>query len=161
MVINPPDAWEPLDMALSRIDDFHWIIFSSSNGVRAVEERLNKMGKSLSSTTPSLKIAAVGKKTSKTLCDLGSHINFVPPNFVADSLIQHFPASGLGLKILIPRVQTGGRTIMAKAFKEAGSEVIEVAAYESSCPELIPKRTIHGLKNYEVDAMIFTSAKTA
>ena len=126
LVIGPPDEWGALDDALEEIDDFHWIVFSSSNGVKAVEERLKIVGKTLAGCSEHLKVAAVGRKTAISLETLGVVPDFVPPKFVADSLIEHFPVSGLGLQILIPRVQTGGRTFLAEAFGEAGVKVVEV-----------------------------------
>ena len=36
LVIGPPDDWGPLDDALAELDQFHWLVFSSSNGVEAV-----------------------------------------------------------------------------------------------------------------------------
>ena len=79
---------------------------------------------------------------------------------MADSLIDHFPVSGWGLRILLPRVQSGGRTLLAEAFGEAGSRVVEVAAYESRCPETIPHDTLQALEASEVDAISFSSGKT-
>ncbi len=160
LVIGPPDEWGPLDDALAELESFHWVVFSSSNGVLAVEERLRLLGKDLASRPMNLKIAAVGRKTARTLEEIGSSADFVPPNFVADSLIQHFPVSGWGLKMLLPRVQSGGRTILAEAFGEAGARVVEVAAYESSCPPDIPEITANALVNKKVDAITFTSGKT-
>ncbi|WP_269622195.1 uroporphyrinogen-III synthase [Prochlorococcus marinus] len=161
LIIGPPDNWGFLDNALFELTDFHWIIFSSSNGITAVEKRLQLLGKSLANRPRNLKIACVGRKTAKKLESLNLSPDFVPPEFVAESLIEHFPVSGLGLKILIPRVQSGGRTLLAKAFAEAGSNVVEVPAYESKCPLNIPKGTVLALQNGEVHGIVFTSAKTA
>ena len=47
LVIGPPDDWGPLDDALEELDDFHWLVLSSANGVHAVEERLRRSGRSL------------------------------------------------------------------------------------------------------------------
>jgi uroporphyrinogen-III synthase len=97
-----------------------------------------------------LKIAAVGRKTATCLQGLGAAADFVPPRFLADSLLEHFPQSGWGLRLLLPRVQSGGRTLLAEAFGEAGARVVEVPAYESRCPEGLPSATlqaIHGQKS--------------
>ncbi len=161
LVIGPPDSWDPLDYALSELNSFDWVIFSSYNGVRAVEERLNYRCKALADFCKTLKIAAVGRKTALSLEKMGLRVDLVPPDFIADSLIKHFPKSELGTKILLPRVQSGGRTLLASAFREAGLKVVEVAAYESSCPKEIPDKTLRALKSLEVDAIAFTSAKTA
>ena len=158
--IGPPDSWAPLDDALADLENFHWLIVSSANGVEAVESRLQLRGQGLMQRPESLKIAAVGRKTAQCLEELGAPADFVPPTFVADSLIDHFPVSGWGLRILLPRVQSGGRTLLAEAFGEAGSRVVEVAAYESRCPTSMPADTLKALENGEVDVVSFSSGKT-
>ena len=160
LVIGPPDDWKPLDDALKKIYTFDWIIFSSSNGVRNVEERIKLIDLSLSKISQTVKIAAVGKKTASLLSDIGAKITFVPPRFVADSLVKNFPGNQKDLKLFIPRVQTGGRSILAESFKLKGAEVTELAAYESSCPQEIPRRTIDALNRKKIDIIAFTSGKT-
>ena len=161
LVIGPPDSWGPLDDALSELESFHWLVVSSANGVQAVEQRLQRLGSSLLRRPTNLRIAAVGRKTARALEDLGATADFVPPSFVADSLIDHFPVSGYGLRMLLPRVQSGGRTVLAEAFGEAGVRVVEVAAYESRCPDAIPESTAKALEAGTVDAILFSSGKTA
>ena len=161
LVIGSPDDWGPLDDALEELDDFHWLVLSSANGVQAVEERLRRSGRSLARRPGNLRIAAVGRKTARVLEELGATADFVPPQFVADSLIEHFPVSGFGLRMLLPRVQSGGRTVLADAFGEAGVRVVEVPAYESRCPETMPEATAMALSAGEVDAITFSSGKTA
>ncbi|MFM2080645.1 MAG: hypothetical protein RLZZ219_1327 [Cyanobacteriota bacterium] len=160
LVIGPPDSWGPLDDALEELEDFHWLVVSSSNGVEAVEERLRRSGRTLARRPPGLKIAAVGRRTAARLEELGAPADFVPPAFVADSLIEHFPVSGWGLRLLLPRVQSGGRTLLAEAFGEAGARVVEVAAYESRCPGSLPTATAEALAKGRVSAITFSSGKT-
>lgn len=160
LVIGPPDEFGPLDDALAELESFHWLILSSSNGVDAVEERLRIQGRRLADRPRSLRIAAVGQRTAERLEALGAPADFVPPNFVADSLIEHFPTSGWGLRLLLPRVQSGGRTVLAEAFGEAGARVVEVAAYESRCPESLPAGTAQALEDGRVAAITFSSGKT-
>ena len=160
LVIGPPDDWSPLDDALKKVKTFDWIIFSSANGVINVEKRMNKINLSLSEISKSVKISAVGRKTASLLEDIDVKISFVPPTFTADSLVKYFPRNVSGLKLFIPRVQTGGRSILSESFKSLGAEVIEVAAYESSCPKKIPAKTIEALKSRDIDIIAFTSGKT-
>ena len=161
LVIGPPDDWGPLDDALDELEDFHWLVFSSANGVQAVEQRLQRRGSCLARRPDSLKIAAVGRKTAALLDGLGAPADFVPPRFVADSLIENFPVSGFGLRMLLPRVQSGGRTLLADVFAEAGVRVVEVAAYESRCPETMPEPTAEAIAAEHVDVICFSSGKTA
>ena len=160
LVIGPPDDWRPLDDALKKISTFDWIIFSSANGVRNVEDRMKRIDLSLSEISKTIHIAAVGRKTASFLSEMDAKISFVPPDFVADSLVENFPQTQKGLKLFIPRVQTGGRSILSDSFKLKGAEVIEVAAYESTCPQDIPKRTIDALNSRKIDIIAFTSGKT-
>ena len=158
--IGDPDDLNPLDEALNQINDFHWIIFSSGNGIKFVDKRLRYFNSSLKECSTKLKIAVVGEKTAKTLDDFGIKADFIPPEFVAESLIDNFPISGYGLRVFLPRVQTGGRDIIADQFRKAGSRVFEVAAYETRCPDSIPEDTIDIIFNRKVDAIIFSSGKT-
>lgn len=149
-----------MDDALADWDSFHWLILSSTNGVEAVQARLERRGQALAHRPRSLKIAAVGRKTAARLEELGAAADFVPPEFVADSLLENFPVSGWGLRLLLPRVQSGGRTVLAEAFAAAGARVVEVAAYESRCPAGLPTATLAALERGQVDAITFSSGKT-
>ena len=155
-----PDDLDPLDEALEEIDDFHWVIFSSSNGIKFVDQRLRYLKSSLKECSKKIKIAVVGEKTARTLTELGIQADFMPPEFVAESLIENFPISGYGLRVFLPRVQTGGRNLIAEQFRNAGSRVVEAAAYETRCPDSIPKETIAAIFDRKIDAMIFSSGKT-
>ena len=125
-----------------------------------MDKRLRYFNSSLKECSKKTKIAVVGEKTSKTLDDFGIKADFIPPEFVAESLIDNFPVSGYGLRVFVPRVQTGGRDLIADQFRKAGSRVFEVAAYETRCPESIPEETIDIISNRKVDAIIFSSGKT-
>ena len=57
-----------------------------ANGVQAVEQRLQRRGGSLARRPETLRIAAVGRKTSALLEQLGAEPDFVPPDYVADSV---------------------------------------------------------------------------
>ena len=83
------------------INDFHWIIFSSSNGIKFVDE-IKNLNSSLKECSKKIKIAVVEEKTA-SLGDLGIEADFVPPEFVAESLIENFPISGYGLRVLLPK----------------------------------------------------------
>ncbi|WP_288262157.1 uroporphyrinogen-III synthase [uncultured Prochlorococcus sp.] len=158
--IGDPDDLNPLDEALNQINDFHWIIFSSSNGIKFVDKRLKYLNSSLKECSKKIKIAVVGEKTAKTLDDFGIKADFIPPEFVAESLINNFPISGYGLRVFLPRVQTGGRDFIASEFRKAGSCVSEVAVYETRCPDSIPEETIDIISKRNVHAIMFSSGKT-
>jgi len=158
--VIPPDSWGPLDDALEEWHDFHWFVFSSANGVEAVQQRLGRLGRSLAHRPPGLRLAAVGRSTAALLESIGAPADFVPPAFVADSLIEHFPVSAWGLRLLLPRVQSGGRSLLADAFAEAGGRVVEVPAYETRCPQSWPSAALMALEQRQLAAITFSSGKT-
>jgi uroporphyrinogen-III synthase len=160
LVIGPPDHWGPLDDALAELDQFHWLVFSSGNGVEAVQQRLARLGGSLAHRPSGVKIAAVGRKTAAALEALGAAADFIPPDFIAESLVEHFPVSGWGQRLLLPRVQSGGRTVLAEAFAAAGGRVVEVAAYETRCPNALPSEALLALERRWIAAITFSSGKT-
>ncbi len=159
--IRPPSAWEPLDRAIARLNTFDWLILTSANGVNYFMQRLEQLGYSTGDLEP-LKIAVVGKKTASCLHRLGLHPDFIPPSYIADSLVRHFPeGNGLSnLKILFPRVESGGRDVLMQELSAEGAVVTEVPAYESGCARAIAPDALAALKFRQINAVTFTSSKT-
>lgn len=157
--IGPPSSWEALDHAIANLSDFDWLILTSTNGVDYFFERLQVQGKEISALGD-VKIAVVGEKTAQSLKQHNIQPDFIPPNFVADSLVENFSTELAGKKILFPRVESGGREILVKELTAKGAEVIEVAAYQSCCPSNIPPLAKLALQNRTVDVITFASSKT-
>ena len=157
--IHPPSSWQELDQAIQDLSSFDWLILTSGNGVTAFFERLDEL-KIDRSVLKKLKIAVVGKKTAAVLEKQDIKPNFIPPDFVADSLVETFPESLSQQKILFPRVETGGREVLIQEFQQGGAEVIAVAAYQSCCPEKADPTVVRALLEKKVDVITFASAKT-
>ena len=159
LVIGPPDDWGPLDAALRSLERFHWLIFSSANGVDAVRQRLDHLHLSLDRGSAGPRLAAVGRKTAQVIQRQGWPVPFVPRDFVADSLLACFPEPVHGRQLLLPRVQSGGRPLLVEEFRRQGATVVEVPAYESRCPTTIPAPAAAALAQGHVDVITFTSSK--
>ena len=159
LVIGAPSSWEPLDSAIAQLSSFHWLILTSHNAVDCFFQRLQAKGKDARSLF-GIKIAVVGKKTAESLRSHSLQPDFIPPNFVADSLVENFPDNLENCKILFPRVESGGREVLVKEFTAKGAQVIEVPAYQSCCPETIDLIALAALQNQAVDIITFASSKT-
>lgn len=159
--IGPPADWDPLDQAIVQLETFDWLILTSANGVDAFVNRLLSLGRD-SRALAGVSIAVVGRKTADSLRQWGLQPDFVPPNFIADELVTHFPGREnlSGSKILFPRVESGGRDTLVAALTAQGAEVVEVAAYQSGCPEAIAPEALAALKARAVDVITFASSKT-
>ncbi|MEH2239525.1 uroporphyrinogen-III C-methyltransferase [Nostoc sp.] len=157
--IGPPSSWEALDNAIAHLSNFDWLIFTSTNGIDYFFERLIAQGKDTRALA-GVKIAVVGEKTAHSLKQHSLQADFIPPNFVADSLVENFPDQLDGKKVLFPRVESGGREVLVKELTAKGAKVIEVAAYQSCCPSGIPPVAELALQNRKVDVITFASSKT-
>ncbi|WP_373541093.1 uroporphyrinogen-III C-methyltransferase [Chamaesiphon sp.] len=157
--IVPPSSWQDLDREIASLGDFDWSILTSTNGVDALFARLHHVGKD-SRALAGIKIAVVGKKTAQSLQQRGITPDFIPVDFVAERLVSTFPVAVNGLKILFPRVETGGRELLVQSFTDSGASVVEVAAYESQCPSAIDPAILLALQDRQVDIITFASSKT-
>ena len=155
--IGPPSNWQELDDEIAHLSDYTWLILTSTNGVDYFFERLETQGKDARALA-GVKIAVVGERTAQSLKQRFLQPDFIPPEFVADSLAEHFPQ--MEGKVLFPRVETGGRDVLVKELTAKGAEVIEVAAYQSRCPVAIAPDVINALQRREVDIITFASSKT-
>ena len=143
--IVPPSSWQALDDAFVRLADFDWLLLTSANSVDYFFERLSTQIRDVRALA-AIKIAVIGEKTAQKLEQRGLKPDFVPPEFVADSLAAHFPGSLEGASILFPRVESGGRDVLVKDFVSRGAAVTEVAAYQSRCPEAIAPEALTALQ---------------
>ena len=159
LTITPPSSWQDLDRAIAQIREFNWLILTSANGVHYFFERLETLGKD-ARILAGIKIAVVGKKTAAVLKEKHLQPDFIPPNFVADSLVENFPEDLERQQILFPRVETGGREILVRELSNQGAKVVEVAAYQSKCPEKIAADAWQALQHQQIDIVTFASSKT-
>lgn len=157
--ITPPSSWQDLDDAIARLNEFDWLIFTSGNAVEYFFERLASQLQDVKGLSV-IKIAVVGEKTAFVLKQRGLQADFIPPAFVADSIVANFPEPVSGKKLLFPRVETGGREVLIKEFSDQGAKVTEVAAYQSGCPVTIDPAALAALQNRQVDMITFASSKT-
>ena len=158
-IAPPSDAYTALDEAIGKLDSYHWLIFTSVNGVEHFFARLHIAGKDTRALGYA-KIAAIGAATSDTLRGYGIHADLVPQEFraeaVADALRAILPVRA---RVLLPRAQEA-RDFLPESLRSYGAAVDVVPAYET-VPELdggeeIAKR----LTNGEIDLVTFTSSST-
>lgn len=158
LVISPPDSWELLDQAIAQIHTYQWLILTSANAVEFFFQRLHFHHLD-SRALHHLKIAVVGRKTAESLSQYGIIPDLVPSEFIADHLAAEFPDCQ-GLRILFPRVQSGGREVLITELEQKGAEVNAVPAYESGCPKEIDELALRSLSNHQIDILTFASSKT-
>ena len=159
LVVQPPPDWAPLDQAIRHLQQFDWLILTSGNAVDYFLERLWHHQQDVRALSH-LQIAAVGEKTALHLQKWGLKADLIPSEFVADQLLAEFPQDCQNLRVLFPRVASGGRDVLVQGLQQRGARVLEVAAYETSCPKEIPGFILDYLCKGYIDVLTFTSSKT-
>lgn len=151
--IRPAEDLAPLDRALAALDDYGWITFTSANGVEVFFDRLAALGRRI---PPTVRIAAVGPGTARSVKDRGARVDFIPSEYLGERLGQELEGVA-GRKILFPRAG-GASDALVRELTRRGAAVDDVVVYETLPAAPDPR----GLAELErgVDAATFTSAST-
>ncbi len=157
--IEPLEDYAILDDALERINEYHWILFTSLNGVRYFFKRLHGKGMD----TRDLKgpdIGVVGKSTADLLSEYGINADLIPPLFTSDGLAESLLDQGVeGRNILIARAREG-REMMPETLRGAGAQVTIAPVYKNVPPQGCRDELRAELESGKVDLVTFTSSST-
>ncbi|MDR1777710.1 MAG: uroporphyrinogen-III C-methyltransferase [Desulfovibrio sp.] len=158
--IRPATDYSDMDAAQAHLGDYHWIIFTSVNGVSKFFERLSLSGKD-SRALSRCQIAAIGPATAKALNAYGLRADFVPEHFVAESVVEGLrQAEPLeGRFILLPRAAKA-RDVLPRELRKAGARVDVVCAYETVPAEARRDEVFSRLKKGSLSCVSFGSSST-
>ena len=124
----------PLDEALRNISKYDWMMFTSSNAVRGIAERMKAVGID-SRALSHLKFGVNGPSTARALAEIGIAADAMPEQYLASAMIDLLKQDGIvPNNVLFPRSEIGRETL-ANGLKEMGSSVDEVVAYSTESPE--------------------------
>jgi len=155
----PPEDWSPLDEALTRLPQYHGLIFTSANGVKFFMQRLKETGQDIRELK-GVRVYTIGPKTEKAVHAFGIRVDCVPENFVAESLIESLGRENVnGKRFLIPRALVA-REILPDQLRGMGAEVDVVPAYQTLPPKRKNEDLAHRLKDGAIDVITFTSSST-
>lgn len=163
--LTTPTTFTALDTALSALDTFHWLLFTSANAVEAFAGR--PKSSEPWALNPGPLIAAIGPATARALTALGLTVNLTPPQAVAESLTEsllphaHQP-DGTPTRFLLVRAETA-RDHLPDTLRAAGAEVTIAPAYRTIIPEssIDAIRALFATPENYPDAITFTSSSTA
>jgi uroporphyrinogen III methyltransferase/synthase len=157
--IVPPESWDALDRAIHTLESYHWLLFTSVNGVKYFLQRLKVLGKDVRDLK-GLKIGAIGPKTAETWDHLGIKPDLIPREFRAEALVEMFKEYGIkGAKILVPRAAQA-RELLPEELRKLDAEVDVVEAYQTIKPDHSSARVRQMLEKGDIDMVTFTSSST-
>jgi uroporphyrinogen III methyltransferase/synthase len=154
--VSPPPDFHDLDRALARLAEYRWIVFTSSNGVRAVASRLEVLGRGRGGLDPA-RVAAVGSSTARALASLDVSPAFVPVVERSRSLAETLEPV-VGERILLTRADIADAGLARTLEARGAGRVDDVVAYRT---ELLPP-TGEALRELRrgVRGITFTSPST-
>jgi len=150
---------EAVDVTVPDLSGYEWLVFTSPNGVGAFFERgLAPSGRD-SRALGGLRVAAIGPGTARELATHGITVDLVPERFVAESLLEAFPApSAAGAKVLLARAEQA-RDVLPEGLGERGYTVEVLPVYRTVAATPDPL-AVERVRAGEVDALTFTSSST-
>lgn len=138
--IQPIENNVALERALSKLDCYDWLVFTSVNAVDVVFHYLGTAtevpGYGAKDVSPALRdsvttprVAAIGPKTAEALQARGITPDFVPEEYVAESILSGL-GDLMGKWVLLPRAEIA-RKALPEAICEAGGIAHEIAVYKT------------------------------
>jgi uroporphyrinogen-III synthase len=150
---EPADGGEALRAAAARVGGYDWVTFTSANAVARFFAALTDVGLD-TRALGGRRVAAIGPGTAEALSAAGVRPDLVPERFVAESLLEAFPA-GPG-RVLLPRAAVA-RDALPAGLTERGFTVDVVEAYRTAVGRPTPEALSAAAS---ASAVTFTSSST-
>jgi uroporphyrinogen III methyltransferase / synthase len=165
IAVEPPRSPAQMERAVKGLVDgrFQWVVFTSTNAVRAVWEKFNEFGLDARAFS-GVKIACVGQATAERVRAFGINPELVPSGEQSSlGLLDEFPPYDDVFdpvnRVLLPRADIATETL-AEGLRERGWEIEDVTAYRTVRAAPPPAHTREMIKTGGFDAVCFTSSST-
>ncbi|WP_203805024.1 uroporphyrinogen-III synthase [Mycobacterium heckeshornense] len=165
IAVEPPRSPAQMERAVKGLVDgrFQWVVFTSTNAVRAVWEKFGEFGLDARAFS-GVKIACVGEATADRVRAFGVSPELVPSGEQSSlGLLDEFPPYDSVFdpvnRVLLPRADIATETL-AEGLRERGWEIEDVTAYRTVRAAPPPAETREMIKTGGFDAVCFTSSST-
>ncbi|MGB9302377.1 MAG: uroporphyrinogen-III synthase, partial [Mycobacterium sp.] len=165
IAVEPPRSPAQMERAVKGLVDgrFQWVVFTSTNAVRAVWEKFGEFGLDARAFS-GVKIACVGESTADRVRAFGISPELVPSGEQSSiGLLDDFPPYDSIFdpvnRVLLPRADIATETL-AEGLRERGWEIEDVTAYRTVRAAPPPASTREMIKTGGFDAVCFTSSST-
>ena len=122
--IKPIENNVALERALSKLDCYEWILFTSVNAVDVLFDQFPSLH-----WGDTIKVAAVGPRTAEALKGRGVIADFVPQEYVPEAILAGL-GDLIGKWVLLPRAEIA-RKDLPESISEAGGVSHEVTVYKT------------------------------
>jgi uroporphyrinogen III methyltransferase/synthase len=149
----------PVEFTVPDLSAYEWLVFTSANGVRAFfDDGLAPAGLDARALA-GVRLAVIGPGTDRALGGRGLRADLVPERFVAESLLEAFPApSAAEARVLLARADVA-RDILPDGLTERGYAVDVLPVYRTR-PATPDPALLERVRAGRFDAVTFTSSST-
>lgn len=165
IAVEPPRSPAQMERAVKGLVDgrYQWVVFTSTNAVRAVWEKFAEFGLDARAFS-GVKIACVGEATADRVRAFGISPELVPSGEQSSlGLLDEFPEYDSIFdpvnRVLLPRADIATETL-AEGLRERGWEIEDVTAYRTVRAAPPPAEIREMIKTGGFDAVCFTSSST-
>jgi len=165
IAVEPPRTPTQMERAIKGLvtGRYEWIVFTSTNAVRAVREKFEEFGLDARAFA-GVKIACVGEATADAVRAFGINPELVPSgDQSSDGLLADFPPYDNVLdpidRVLLPRADIATETLSA-GLREMGWEIDDVTAYRTVRAAPPAAEIRDAIKSGGFQAVCFTSSST-
>ncbi|ETA05694.1 MULTISPECIES: uroporphyrinogen-III synthase [Gordonia] len=165
IAVEPPRSPAQMERAVKGLVDgrYQWVVFTSTNSVRAVWEKFAEFGLDARAFS-GVKIACVGEATADKVRSFGINPELVPSGEQSSlGLLDEFPPYDDVFdpvnRILLPRADIATETL-SEGLRDRGWEIDDVTAYRTVRAAPPPAETREMIKTGGFDAVCFTSSST-
>jgi uroporphyrinogen III methyltransferase/synthase len=154
---DPADGGAALAAAVDRLADYEWVVVTSANGARRLLDAVRDRGRDARAFAGA-RLAAIGPGTAEALAGGALVVDLVPPEFVAESLLDALPrpTGGAGARLLLVRAAVA-RDVLPEGLRAKGWDVDVVEAYRT---ERAPLTGEQAAAVAAADVVTFTSSST-
>jgi uroporphyrinogen III methyltransferase/synthase len=165
IAVEPPRTPAQMERAIKGLVDgrYAWVVFTSTNAVRAVWEKFAEHGLD-ARHFGGVKIACIGEATAEAVRAFGIQPELIPAEEQSsEGLLAEFSPHDEVLdpvgRILLPRADIATETLAA-GLTDLGWEVDDVTAYRTVRAAPPPAEIRDAIKSGGFDAVLFTSSST-
>ncbi|USB34241.1 uroporphyrinogen-III C-methyltransferase [Paenibacillus sp. YPG26] len=145
--------------AMTKLDSYNWVFFTSVNGVKYFFEHLYHQGKDIRSLNGA-RIVAVGPATKDELQRRGITAEALPERFQAEGLAEAYGEQlEAGQTVLLPRGNLA-RAWLPEFMREKGLSVTEAVMYETVAVSEEDDELLKLIEKDRIHAITFTSSST-
>lgn len=156
--VREPADWAPVDRALAALANYHWLVFTSANGVRALFGRLRERGLDLRAVAQ-LRLAAIGPATAAALRGYLLEPDVVPCEYCSESLAAALKERVAGQRVLLARADQGRELLREEL--AAVATVDQIAVYSQVDSLHAGSEMLGLLREGQIDYVTVTSSNIA